>query len=551
MTCAFSSPRKLTFTLALLCSLPALAQSRGGSAPAAASDSPSSPVSGAPRGTTGLSGLRPLDVPPLITLAEAFTLSATTNVDLRVAAAQLAASKANLTKAWAVLLPNISLGAQYTFNYPDQTAQFGDPAQYEQQALLFNSIADITEQSAAMNPDPIAQRAAVERAAELRKAASDIARTEPMDIVLAPPHVVEGNLTFAMPLFNGRAFPLLQNAYGGVELTRLSVEQARAAVLWGTAQAYLQAVATKSIVAITDEQVASTKRHLGLAVQRHQQGLITDLALERADLEVKKAEQQARQARAGLRAAKAALAGMIGRTDDFEVAAPPPVDALELGAKPEELLVRAWSQRLDLRVQKASLALAQRSSAEAWMRFLPSFQLVAQGRYTSNTSGFSSQPLAGAVVVQGTLPIYDGGMTFGSIAETDAKVGAELLRVRQLEQAIERELRGTLDDLALKSDNVSTTAGLAQLARKQAATAEDLYAQGVMTETDLRDARLGQFAADVDAARARLELETARLGLAYALGQLPTAAHVEGATLAPVSDEERAAALESMARVPE
>lgn len=536
-------------SLTLLCSLPAVAQSRGGGAPAAA-DPPSTPTSGAPRGTTGLMGLRPVDSPPLITLADAFALAANTSLDLRIAAAQLQAMRANLTKAWAVLLPNISLGANYTFNYPEQTAEFGSAEQNEQQALLFNSIADMTEQSAAMNPDPRAQRAAVERAAELRKAADQIARSEPMDITLAPAHVVDGNITFAMPLFNGRALPLLQNAYGAVELTRLSVEQARAAVLWGTAQAYLQSVATKSIVAITDEQVASTKRHLGLAVQRHEQGLLTDLALERADLEVRKAEQQARQARAGLRAAKAALAGMIGRTDDFEVASPPPADALELGASFDDLLTRAWGQRVDLRVQKESLALAERSSAEAWMRFLPSVQLVAQGRYSSNTSGFSSNPLAGAIVVQGSMPIYDGGMTYGTIAETDAKVGAELLRVRQLEQTVERELRGTLDDLALNSDNVGTTAGLAELARKQAESAEELYAQGLMTEVELRDARLGRFAADVDAARARLELELARLGLAYAVGELPQAAHVESATLAPVSDAERDAARATMDKVP-
>lgn len=536
--------------LAVLFSLQAQAQSRGGSAPAAAADSPSSPVSGAPRGTTGLMGLRPVEPTPTISLAEAFTLAANQSYDLRVAAAQLEASRANLTKAWAVLLPNVSLGASYTFNFPDQSAQFGSEEQNAQQALLFNSIADMTEQSAAMNPDPLAQRAAVERAAELRKAADDIARSKPMEIELAPPHVVDGNLTFAMPLFNGRAFPLLQNAYSGVEITKLSVEQARASVLWGTAQAYLQAVAAQSIVAISEQQVASTMRHLGLAVQRHEQGLITELALERADLEVKKAEQQVRQARAGLRAAKAALAGMIGRTEDFHVAAPPPVDALELDQPFETLLARAWSQRLDLRVQKESLALSERSRTEAWMRFLPSVQLVAQGRYTSNTSGFSSNPLAGAVMVQGSLPIYDGGMTFGSIAESDAKLGAELLRVRQLEETIDRELRGTLDDLALKKDNVATTERLAELARKQAATAEDLYAQGVMTETDLRDARLGQVAADVDSARARLELELARFGLAHALGELPRAAQVEDARLEPIKDDEREAARAALERIP-
>lgn len=543
--------KHLALAAALLCCVPALAQSRGASAPAAAADGPSTSVSGAPRGTTGIMGLRPVENPPLITLADAFALAANQSTDLRVAAAQLEASRANITKAWAVLLPNVSLGANYTFNYPEQSAAFGSEDQNAQQALLFNSIADITEQSAAMNPDPIAQRAAVERAAELRKAASDIARTEPMDITLAPAHVVDGNLTFAMPLFNGRAFPLLQNAYSGVELTRLAVQQAKNAVLWGTAQAYLQTVATKSFVAITDQQVASTKRHLGLAVQRHEQGLLTNLTLERADLEVRKAEQQARQARAGLRAAKAALAGMIGRTEDFDVEAPPPVEALEMSAAIDELLARAFAQRLDLRVQKASLAMADRSKTDAWLRFLPSFQLIAQGRYTTNTSGFSSNPLAGAVMVQGSLPIYDGGMTFGTIAEADAKLGAEMLRVRQLEETIERELRGTLDDLMLKQDNVVTTASLAELAHKQAQSAEELFAEGVVTETDVRDARLGQFAADVDATRARLDLETARLGLAYALGELATAINLEEKPLAPISEAEVEAARATMEKVPD
>ena len=487
----------------------------------------------------------------IITLTEAFALAANQITDLRVAAAQLEASRATITKAWAVLLPNISLGANYTFNYPEQTAAFGDADQYEQQALLFNSIADMTEQSAAMNPDPLARRAAVERAAELRKAANDIARTEPMDITLAPAHVVDGNITFAMPLFNGRAFPLLQNAYGGVELTRLAVQQAKNGMLWGTAQAYLQTVATKSIVSIVDEQVTSTKRHHTLAQQRHEQGLLTTLALERADLEVKKAEQQARQARAGLRAAKAALAGILGRTDDFDVAPPPPMAALEEQTALEDMRARAFGQRLDLRVQKQSLAMADRSRTDAWMRFLPSVQLVAQGRYTSNTSGFTSNPLTGAVMVQSSMPIYDGGMTFGSIAEADAKQGAELLRVRQLEETIERELRGTLDDLALKKENVVTTASLAELARKQAQSAEELFAEGVVTETDVRDARLGQFAADVDATRARLDLETARLGLAYAIGELAAAVKVEEQPLAPITDAERDAARAAMAKVPD
>ena len=71
-----------------------------------------------------------------------------------------------------------------------------------------------------------------------------------------------------------------------------------------------------------------------------------------------------------------------------------------------------------------------------------------------------------------------------------------------------------------------------------------------MTETDLRDARLGQVAADVDSARARLELELARFGLAHALGELPRAAQVEDARLEPIRDDEREAARAALERIP-
>ena len=208
--------------LLALCALPASAQSRGGGAAAAPqADAPSMSVSGSPRGTTGWMGLRPVEHPPTITLPEAFTLAASKSTDLRVAAAQLRAAEATVTKAWAVLLPNISLGVNYTFNTPEQSAKFGSEEQLQQQALLFNSIGDLTAQSAALTPDPVQRQAALERAAQLHAAADQLANQKVTEFVIQPAHVVDGNVTFAMPVFSGRALPLLQNAYGAVALTKL------------------------------------------------------------------------------------------------------------------------------------------------------------------------------------------------------------------------------------------------------------------------------------------------------------------------------------------
>jgi outer membrane protein TolC len=530
--------------------MPAAAQSRGAPMPAPQSDPAAPPTSGAPQGTTGRLGLRPVEHPPTITLPEAFALAASKSTDLRVAAAQVRAAEASITKAWAVLLPNISIGANYTFNAPEQTARFGSEEQLKQQALLFNSLGDLTAQSAALTPDPVQRQATLERAAELRAAADQLANQKVAEFIIQPAHVLDGNLTFAMPLFSGRALPLLQNAYGAVALTKLSTQQAKAAVLWGVAQAYLQAVATKNIVAIADEQVASARRHHALAEQRATQGMLTALAVERALLDVKKAEQQATQARGAQRMAKAALADLLGRVDDFDVETPAPLAGIDEAAGVDAMLARAWQQRLDLRVQKEAVAIAERTRTEAWTRLLPSVQLVAQGRYTTNTAGLITEPITGAVIVQASLPIFDGGMTIGTIREATARLDAEMLRVRQLEQTIDREIRGTLDDVALKQENVETSTAVADLAHKQSANAEELFAQGVATDNDVRDARLAHFAADVDAARARLDLQTSRLGLAYALGELASLVGVADVVPEDVAADEHDAARRTLARIP-
>jgi hypothetical protein len=89
---------------------------------------------------------------------------------------------------------------------------------------------------------------------------------------------------------------------------------------------------------------------------------------------VKKAEQQATQARGAQRMAKAALASMLDRTDDFDVEAPAQLAPVDEAAGVDALIARAWQQRLDLRVQKETIAIAERTRTEAWTRLL--FELI-------------------------------------------------------------------------------------------------------------------------------------------------------------------------------
>ena len=131
----------------------------------------------------------------------------------------------------------------------------------------------------------------------------------------------------------------------------------------------------------------------------------------------------------------------------------------------------------------------------------------------------------------------------------NARLNQEILRVRQLEETIERELRGSLDDIALKTENAVTLTEVAELAKKTANNAEELYAQGVARQDDVSDAQVGAFVAEVEAQRARLELENARLGLAYAVGELAMTIDAVDVAPAPLSNDEITNAEKAMDRV--
>ena len=470
-------------------------------------------------------GLRPVApgaVKKVITLQDATALAVQESIDLRIASAKIDEANARVHQAWSFVLPNVSLGGEYNFNFPEQTVAFGDDEQFKQQALLFNSLADLTEGAAAQNPDPIAQRAAQERAAQLRATANTLQNTRAQEIVVQPAHVVNGQLQLSMPLFSGRAIPLLQNAYTGLDLTKMGAKQARASIGFAVAQVYYQVAATQRIVEIARGQKDSAAHHLELAKQREEAGFLTELQRQRAELELARAEQQAKNAENGLRAAKAALGNLIGQEEDFDVVEPPAIAPAEVNGA-DVLVARATAGRTDVRMQRAALEIADRNRTDAWMRFMPSLRLVASGRYTTNTSGFVSEPFTGVVALQANVPIFDGGLAIGAVEESNAQVRMELLRARQLEQQVEQEVRGAVDEIALKAEAKDIAERVAMLAKAQHENAERLFDNGLATSLDVSDARLAAFASDVDAARARFDLEIAKLGLVRTLGELEPA----------------------------
>ncbi len=489
----------------------------GGFSQGGAAAAPSAPSGGGP---TSRYGLIPRDAPPLIELGEAMTRATENNFDLRIANEKVVQQEAQVRKAWALLLPNVSLGGSYTYNYPEQTVAFGDEEQFRQQALLYSNLANIVEQSAAVQTDPQARRESQESAAQLRAVATQLENQKAADIVVQPAHLLGAQATFNMPLFNGRAIPLLQNAYDAVDVVELSNRQARAAIMLAVAQAYYGAVTAQELVQLSQKQLENSERHRTAVKDRVELGVATPLVLARAELDVARAEQQVRTSRNALQSALGALGFLVGEEEEFAVTAPDAIAAVELEKEPD-LVSRAVSSRIDLKIQKAALTIADRNRTDAWMMFLPSVNLTAQGRYTSNTSGFTSQPVTGALIISAQVPLYDGGQRYAALRESASKIREELLKVRKAESEIARQVRGNIADIHVKREGVVASERSLALAKDAAANAEALYEVGVATDLDVTDANLAVFLSEVDLLRQRLDLEQSRLGLLYVLGEFP------------------------------
>jgi outer membrane protein TolC len=321
-----------------------------------------------------------------------------------------------------------------------------------------------------------------------------------------------------MPVFGGRSIPLLSNAYDAVEIAKKSSSVARDQLLFAATQAYYGAVTAKKMTTIAEKQLKNAREHRDDIAKRVELGAMTKLALQRAELDVVRAEQQVRVAKQGVASALGSLGVLMDRDTQFDVVEPEAPRAIESDATADELALRAMGGRTDVDIQKIALRIAERTQTDAWAMFLPSVNLSAFGNYTSNTSGLTSVPFTGGVSLSVNVPIFDGGTRYAALAESRSKLREESLKLQQLRRQVESSVRGNLADIAVKRDALQMATRALELSRATHQNAKDLFDLGAATSLDVIDASLGEFFAEIELARAELDLQQARLGLAFVLG---------------------------------
>jgi outer membrane protein TolC len=467
---------------------------------------------------------------PVITLDEAMRLASERNYDLRIAAEQIVQAQTVIRRAWATLLPRLSVGGQYVYTTPvteisflDQEAVDQQKQQLEGQALLLRTMGQLVAAS-----DPARSEELYAAAAAMEDAADKL---EPMDpIAIQPAHLFTANAQVVVPLFNGRTLPLVFNSYDLVDQARLSLDRARQQALFAVASLYFSAATLKKMTGIVENNLASARSHRAATEARVSAGALPAIALKRADYDVIQAEQTVRSTRSTYLLLLGSLGQLIGRDSLFEVAAPDQVAAHEQQGSADNFFERAMASRRDLKALKVSLGIAERGMMDYWLRYAPSLNLVGQANWTSNTSGFQDEPVTYNVVLQASLPLYDGGERYAVRDEAASKIRQAKLQIEKSEQETAALIRGNLQDIQVRLEGLASSQAALELARDNHQNARSLFDVGAATNLEVIDAQAAELAAEIDLARAELELQLARLGLLFVVGEYPM---LDGTVVAP------------------
>ncbi|HEY1099146.1 MAG TPA: TolC family protein [Myxococcota bacterium] len=477
---------------------------------------------------SGLLGLKePAGGVQTLSLDDAVRFAVESAPDSRIATERVTQQGAQLRRAWALLLPSLSVSGAYAHTCTgggngvdcgDRTTSLVDKDTIDQQALLFDSLADIVGIAADNASTPEAAADFRNQQVQLQAAAENFRNTDTTPVVVQPASQLSGQLTFTLPLLNPRAYPALLNAYDGVDASRLAREQAIQTLVFAVVRTYHAAVTAQRLRDASQRQVELTTIQRDAVKARVDAATQPMLALKRAELELLRAKQSLAQTTSAADNAIGVLGALIGKTERFALSPPAPVDAVAI-KDVEAFVEQALTARPEVRTQRTVLTITERSQVDAWMQFLPSVALSASARATSFTQGFVRDPVTGILTISASLPLYDGGIRYAALDESTSRITEERVRLRQIEDRVAAQVRGNHREVLIRQDSLALAQQSLEVAREAQSQAQALFDAGVGTALDVSETNFVLFSAELEALRAELDLAQARLGLRWALGE--------------------------------
>jgi HAE1 family hydrophobic/amphiphilic exporter-1 len=327
-------------------------------------------------------------------------------------------------------------------------------------------------------------------------------------------------LDFTQPVYTGGR---LQHAYGAraseMEASRQQLERARQALALRVVEAYYGALLQQRGIAVAQEGVERAENHLSLARTRFDAGTVARLDVLRAEVEL--ANQRARLIRARS-AADVALEGLrtvLSWSEPTELVLTGTLDQAPTVPAREDLLARLPA-RADIR------ALSARRDSAGRLKSLALAELKPTAAFTGN---LQYQEDAWSHVWKTDNRSYQFGFAVSVPLFAAPRAAAQRATAEALEQQAEHGIQATLDagrlevtsayrEMEAAREIVITQQKALELAREGLSIAEVSYENGVITSTELNDARLSLLETEWELMQAKYALVVAAATTRFAAG---------------------------------
>jgi outer membrane protein len=321
------------------------------------------------------------------------------------------------------------------------------------------------------------------------------------------------------------------NAYDvaklGTQSTERDAERISQEVVLNVKQSYYALLAAKKLIEVAQKTIEQTESHLKQAEAFFRTGSKPRYDVTRAEVEVNNANLGLINAKNGVRIRTIALNNAMGIDPGRSTEIVEELPAVPLLPTLEQAQSDALQNRPDMKRMEADIAAARARLTAERSNYLPTLSANAAYNWANGTSElgqFMGTPIKGDVQnswnagIMLTLPLFQGGLTTGRVAEARANVLALEAQRDAMKQSILLEVNQAFADLESAAARVEVMEKTLQKARENLNIAQGRYKAGVGPYIEVTDAQLSSVNSETDHIKALYDYHLAIAQLLKAMG---------------------------------
>jgi outer membrane protein len=317
----------------------------------------------------------------------------------------------------------------------------------------------------------------------------------------------------------GRTSNLIGMAKLQAQAQDQATEDTRARTLLAASRAYFGLLRAQAVMKVADQTVAARQLVVDQVTALAESKLKSTLDVSFAQVNLSDAKLLQVQAQNDVKAAEAELANAMGLPGEAgfilsDEPMPPP-----LPSRVNDLLQQALQDRPDLKDLRLEQSADVRFAKAEHDLYYPNVGIIGTAGLVP--TGYSTiAGRYGAVGVNVTIPIFNGGLFKARQTEAELKSKAANQNVSDLENRVTRDVRVAYLNATTAQDRLALTVQLLQQAQLAMDLSQSRYDLGLGSIVELSQAQLNVTSAQIANATAQYDYQTQRVIVDYQIGAL-------------------------------